>query len=60
MYRYVKYHVNLTRLHIQAVAFGSAVDQMMVAKEYKKFKPDVSGFDLRLTSLVQEFITATV
>ena len=46
MYRYVKYHVNLTRLHIQAVAFGSAVDQMMVAKEYKKFKPDVSGFDL--------------
>merc|ERR1739838_931214 len=24
----------------QAVAFGSALDQMMVAKEYKKFRPD--------------------
>ena len=30
-------------LDFQAVAFGSALDQMMVAKEYKKFRPDVSG-----------------
>ena len=38
--------VTFARLHVlcslQAVAFGSALDQMMVAKEYKKYRPDVS------------------
>ena len=35
----------------QAVAFGSALDQMTVAKEYKKYRPDVSDIHGRVYKL---------